>query len=49
MNKRGLGLGRQETLEVEQDQAEMICTKCGDPILGKAMKVSLESSLNQLE
>ena len=46
MSKRGLGLGRQETLEVEQNQEEMICTKCGSPILGKAMKVSLELSIS---
>ena len=46
MSKRGLGLGRQETLEVEQNQEEMICTKCEEPILGKAMKVSLELSVS---
>ena len=45
MSKRGLGLERQETLEVEQNQEEMICTKCEEPILGKAMKVSLELSV----
>merc|ERR1719210_2406417 len=38
MNRRGLGVGRQETLDMEQNQEEMICTKCGEHILGKAMK-----------
>ena len=47
MSKRGLGLGRQETLDVEQNQDVMICTKCGEHILGKAMKVSLP--INQSE
>ena len=46
MSKRGLGLGRQETLDVEQNQELMICTKCDEQILGKAMKVSLELSIN---
>ena len=40
MNRRGLGVGRQETLDMEQDQEEMICTKCGEHIVGKAMKVN---------
>ena len=48
MSRRGLGMGRQETLEVEQDQEVMICTKCGQNIVGKALKVITAHTSNSL-
>ena len=47
-SRRGLPVARQETLEVEQGEDQMVCTRCGENILGKAMKVSSALMLHHL-